>query len=117
MAHLRGQVRGAVRAAVREGGGGGGEGQVAEVVVSIVGRCSAAAIFAVVVLEVTGEEVNVVIQKVISVQGSVPGGLVGEKLVIVEVRRGGERVQPREWVQHAVHLCVRGVFSLLLRQQ
>lgn len=117
VAHLRGQVRGAAGAAVREGGGRGGEGQVAEVVVSIGRRCSAAAVFAVVVLEVTGEEVNVVIQKVISVQGSVSGGLVGEKLVIVEIRRGGERVESRERVQHAVHLCVRGVFSLLLRQQ
>lgn len=71
VAHLRRQVRGAVGAAIREGGGRGGEGEVADVVISIVRRCSAAAVFAVVVLEVTGEEVDVVIQKVISVQGSV----------------------------------------------
>ena len=98
--HPRGQLRGAVRAAVGEGGGGGGEGQVAHVVVSI-----RSAVFAVVVLEMTREEVHVLIQKVIRVQVSVSRGLVREKLVIVEVRRGGERVESREGVQHAVHLC------------
>ena len=71
MPHWRRHVRGAVGAAVGEGGGRGGEGQVADVVVSIVRRCSAAAVFAVIVLEMTGEEVHVVIQKVISVQVSV----------------------------------------------
>lgn len=115
MAHLRGQVRGAVGAAVRESGGGGGEGQVADVVVSIVRRCSAAAVFAVIVLEMTGEEVDVVIQKVISVQVSVSRGLVGEKLVIVKIRRGGERVESGERVQHTVHLCLRCFFLLLSR--
>lgn len=106
-AHLRGQVRGAVGAAVREGGrGGGGEGQVADVVVRIVGRRSAPAVLAVVVLEVAGEEVDVVIQKVVGVQWSVSRGVVGEEVVIVEVRRGRERVESREGVQHAVHLRV-----------
>lgn len=103
---MRRQVRVAVCAAVREGGGRGGEGQVADVVVSIVRRRSAAAVFAVIVLEMTGEEVHVVIQKVISVQVSVSGGLVGEKVVIVEIRRGRERVESGERVQHGVHLCL-----------
>lgn len=63
---MRGQVRGAVGAAVREAGGGGGEGQVAYVDV-----CSADAVFAVILLEMTSKEVDVVIQKVVWVQMSV----------------------------------------------
>lgn len=114
MAHLWRQVRGTVCATVRESGRRRGEGQVADVIVDIVCRNSAAAVFAVVVLEVTGEEVHVVIQKVISVQVSVSRRLVGEKLVIVEIRRGGERVQSGERVQHTVHLCRRNKDALFL---
>lgn len=107
VAHLGRQVRGAVGAAVREGGRGGGrEGQVADVVVRIVRRRSAPPVFAVIVLEVAREKVDVVIQKVISVQWSVSRGVVGEEVVIVEVRRGRERVEGREGVQHAVHLTI-----------
>lgn len=105
-AHLRGQVRSAVCAAVREGGGRGRERQAADVIVAIVRRSSAAAVLAVIVLEMAGEEIDVVIQKVIRVQVSVSRGLVSEKLVIVKVRRGGEGVQSGERVQHTVHLCL-----------
>lgn len=114
---VRGQVRGAVGAAIREGGGRGGEGQISHIVVSIVRSYSAAAVFAVIVLEMSGEEVHIVIQKVICVQVSVFGGLVGEKVVIVEIRRGRERVESGERVQHTVHLCLRCCVFLLLREQ
>lgn len=103
MAHPRRQLRRAVCAAVGEDGGRRGEGQVADVVVSIVRRCSA--VFAVIVLKITREEVHFVIQKVIRLQVSISRGLVGEKLVIVEIRRGGERVESRERVQHPIHVC------------
>lgn len=72
---------------------------------------SAAAVFAVIVLEMTGEEIDIIIQKVIRVQVSVSRRLVSEKLVIVEVRRGGERVESRERVQHTVHLRVAACVS------
>lgn len=98
MGHLWGQIWVAVGAAVRKCGGRGGEGQVADVIVSIVKRCSAATVFTVILLEMTGEEFDIVIQKIISVQVSVSRGLVGEKLIIFEIGRGGERVESGERV-------------------
>lgn len=116
LAHLRGQLRGAVGAAVRKprGGGGGGEGQVADVVVSMVTGCLAV-VFAVIVLEVTGEKVHIVIQKVVSIQGGVSGRVVCKEVVIVEVRRRREGVERGERLEDAVHVQT-GVLACSLLQ-
>lgn len=109
--HLRGQLRGAIRAAVRKTRGGRGKGQVADVVVSIVMGCFAV-VFAVIVLEVTGEKVHIVIQKVACIQGRVSGRVVCKELVIIEVRGRRKGVECGERLQDAVH-----VILVLLREQ
>lgn len=114
LTHLRGQLRGAVGAAVRETRGGGGKRQVADVVVSIVtGRF--AVVFAVIVLEVTGEKVHIVIQKVVSVQGGVSGRVVCEEVVVIEVRRRRKGVERGERLEDAVHVQT-GVLACSLLQ-
>lgn len=105
LTHLRGQLRGAVRAAVRKPRGGGGEGQVADVIVPIaMGRF--AVVFAVIVLEVAGEKVHIVIQKVVRIQGGVSGRVVCKELVIIEVRRRRKGVECGERLQDAVHVIL-----------
>lgn len=105
LAHLRGQLRDAVGATVRETRGGGGKGQVADVVVSIVMDCFIV-VFAVIVLEVTGEKVYIIIQKIVCIQGRVSGRVVCKEFLVVKIRRRGKGVQGGERLQDAVHVCI-----------
>lgn len=111
LAHLRGQLRDAVGATVREtrGGGGGRKGQVADVVVSIVMGCLIV-VFAVIVLEVTGEKVYIVIQKIVCIQGRVSGRVVCKEFLVVEIRRRRKGVQ----VGERLHVCI---ILMLLHEQ
>lgn len=85
---------------VRRTRGRGGEGQVPQLVVSV----RVHAILPVIVLEVSGQEVHVVVQEVVRVHVSVSGRLVSAKVFIVEVGRVREG---DKGVQHTVHhLCV-----------
>lgn len=113
LAHLRRQLRGAVGATVRETRGGGGKGQVAYVVVSIVMGCFIV-VFAVIVLEVTGEKVYIVIQKIVCIQGRVSGRVVCKEFVVVKIRRRRKGVQGGEMLQDAVHVCI---ILVLLHEQ
>lgn len=106
LSHLRGKLRGAVSATVRETrGGGGGKGQVADVVVSIVMGCFIV-VFAVIVLEVTGEKIYIVIQKIVCIQGRVSGRVVCKEFVVVKIRWRRKGVQGGERFQDAVHVCI-----------
>lgn len=115
LAHLRGQLRDAVGATVRETRGGGGrrKGQVANVVVSIVMGCLIV-VFSVIVLEVTGEKVYIVIQKIVCIQGRISGRVVCKEFLVVEIRRRRKGVQVGKRLQDAVHVCI---ILMLLHEQ
>lgn len=84
---MRGQLRRAVSASVRESRGRGGEREVANIaIIPVVGYPAVL----VILLDLGCEEIDVVVQKFVRVQ-VVPRRLVGEKVVVVEIR-GGEGI-------------------------
>lgn len=84
---MRGQLRGAVSASVRESRRRRGKGEVANVtVVSVLRYPTVLIIF----LDLTGEEIDVLVQKVVCVQ-VVSRRVVREEVIVVEIR-GGEGV-------------------------